>query len=119
MHLFFSFLLQWPPLVEVAETRQLPPMLIERYNTAAGEGTALCGIFSDIHRAWATVDNSFFVWRFDKWLAFLFRIFFYARPHECYPFVKLFLIESLDFDFSLHGSCTCLFETNQPYSAQC
>ncbi|ONL95303.1 Nuclear pore complex protein NUP155 [Zea mays] len=58
---------QWPPLVEVAETRQLPPMLIERYNTAAGEGTALCGIFSDIHRAWATVDNSFFIWRFDKW----------------------------------------------------
>ncbi|XP_066397154.1 nuclear pore complex protein NUP155-like isoform X2 [Miscanthus floridulus] len=42
-------------------------MLIERYNTAAGEGTALCGIFAGIHRAWATVDNSFFVWRFDKW----------------------------------------------------
>jgi len=60
-------LLQWPSLVEVAETRQLPPMLIERYNAAAGEGTALCGIFSDIHRAWATVDNSFFIWRFDKW----------------------------------------------------
>ncbi|XP_072146653.1 nuclear pore complex protein NUP155 [Setaria viridis] len=59
--------LQWPPLVEIAETRQLPPMLIERYNAAAGEGTALCGIFSDIHRAWATVDNSFFIWRFDKW----------------------------------------------------
>ena len=58
---------QWPSLVEVAETHQLPPMLIERYNTAAGEGTALCGIFADIHRAWATVDNSFFVWRFDKW----------------------------------------------------
>ena len=60
-------LLQWPSLVEVAETRQLPPMLIERYNAAAGEGTALCGIFSDIHRAWATVDNSFFIWHFDKW----------------------------------------------------
>lgn len=66
--LLFFLPFQWPPLVEVAETRQLPPMLIERYNAAAGEGTALCGIFSDIHRAWATVDNSFFVWRFDKWL---------------------------------------------------
>ncbi|TVU47868.1 hypothetical protein EJB05_07484, partial [Eragrostis curvula] len=64
---FFWTLSQWPPLVEVAETRQLPPVLIERYNAAAGEGTALCGIFSDIHRAWATVDNSCFVWRFDKW----------------------------------------------------
>ncbi|KAL6867408.1 hypothetical protein ACP4OV_015432 [Aristida adscensionis] len=66
-HPYSSHPKEWPPLVEVAETRQLPPMLIERYNAAAGEGTALCGIFSDIHRAWATVDNSFFVWRFDKW----------------------------------------------------
>ncbi|KAK8446430.1 hypothetical protein SEVIR_7G113200v4 [Setaria viridis] len=66
-HPYSSHPKEWPPLVEIAETRQLPPMLIERYNAAAGEGTALCGIFSDIHRAWATVDNSFFIWRFDKW----------------------------------------------------
>lgn len=66
-HPYSSHPKDWPPLVEIAETRQLPPILIERYNAAAGEGTALCGIFSDIHRAWATVDNSFFVWRFDKW----------------------------------------------------
>ncbi|KAF7049938.1 hypothetical protein CFC21_058384 [Triticum aestivum] len=66
-HPYSSHPKEWPPLVEVAETRQLPPMLIERYNAAAGEGTALCGIFSEIHRAWATVDNSFYVWRFDKW----------------------------------------------------
>ncbi|KAG2542431.1 hypothetical protein PVAP13_9NG840300 [Panicum virgatum] len=66
-HPYSSHPKEWPSLVEVAETRQLPPMLIERYNAAAGEGTALCGIFSDIHRAWATVDNSFFIWRFDKW----------------------------------------------------
>lgn len=66
-HSLCPFLFQWPPLVEVAETRQLPPMLVERYNAAAGEGTALCGIFSEVHRAWATVDNSFFIWRFDKW----------------------------------------------------
>ncbi|KAL5210921.1 hypothetical protein ABZP36_006544 [Zizania latifolia] len=66
-HPYSSHPKEWPPLVEVAETRQLPPMLIERYNAAAGEGTALCGIFSEIHRAWATVDNSFFIWRFDKW----------------------------------------------------
>lgn len=66
-HPYSSHPKEWPPLVEVAETRQLPPMLIERYNAAAGEGTALCGIFSEIHRAWATVDNSFYAWRFDKW----------------------------------------------------
>ncbi|CAL4913338.1 unnamed protein product [Urochloa decumbens] len=66
-HPYSSHPKEWPPLVEIVETRQLPPMLIERYNAAAGEGTSLCGIFSDIHQAWATVDNSFFIWRFDKW----------------------------------------------------
>lgn len=59
--------LQWPPLVEVLDTWELPPVLIERYNAAGGEGTALCGIFPEIRRAWASVDNSLFLWRFDKW----------------------------------------------------
>lgn len=58
---------EWPPLVEVSETWELPPVLIERYNAAGGEGTALCGIFPEIHRAWASVDNSLFLWRFDRW----------------------------------------------------
>ncbi|XP_073142273.1 nuclear pore complex protein NUP155 [Henckelia pumila] len=58
---------EWPPLVEVVDTWELPPVLIERYNAAGGEGTALCGIFPEIRRAWASVDNSIFLWRFDKW----------------------------------------------------
>lgn len=58
---------EWPPMVEVVDTRELPPVLIERYNAAGGEGTALCGIFPEIRRAWASVDNSLFLWRFDKW----------------------------------------------------
>ncbi|KVI05446.1 Nucleoporin, Nup133/Nup155-like, C-terminal, partial [Cynara cardunculus var. scolymus] len=57
----------WPPLVEVVDSRELPSVLIERYNAAGGEGTALCGIFPEIRRAWASVDNSLFLWRFDKW----------------------------------------------------
>ncbi|CAN8293422.1 unnamed protein product [Cochlearia groenlandica] len=57
---------EWPPLIEVGETSELPSVLIERYNTAGGEGTALCGIFPEIRRAWASVDNSLFLWRFDK-----------------------------------------------------
>lgn len=66
---FYAFMcvMQWPPLVEVVDTWELPPVLIERYNTAGGEGTALCGIFPEIRRAWASVDNSLFLWRFDKW----------------------------------------------------
>lgn len=58
---------EWPPLFEVVDTWELPPVLIERYNAAGGEGTALCGIFPEIRRAWASVDNSLFLWRFDKW----------------------------------------------------
>lgn len=58
---------QWPSIVEVADTRELPPALIERYNASGGEGTAICGIFPEIRRAWASVDDSLFLWRFDKW----------------------------------------------------
>lgn len=65
--LMLLILLQWPPLVEVVDTWELPSVLIERYNAAGGEGTALCGIFPEIRRAWASVDNSLFLWRFDKW----------------------------------------------------
>ncbi|KAJ9135718.1 hypothetical protein P3X46_032870 [Hevea brasiliensis] len=58
---------EWPPLIELVDTWELPPVLIERYNAAGGEGTALCGIFPEIRRAWASVDNFLFLWRFDKW----------------------------------------------------
>ncbi|KAL8150748.1 hypothetical protein V2J09_020556 [Rumex salicifolius] len=58
---------EWPSLVEVVDTWELPPILVERYNAAGGEGTALCGVFPEIRRAWASVDNSLFLWRFDKW----------------------------------------------------
>ncbi|KAI3696316.1 hypothetical protein L1987_79328 [Smallanthus sonchifolius] len=51
---------------EVVDSRELPSVLVERYNAAGGEGTALCGIFPEIRRAWASVDNSLFLWRFDK-----------------------------------------------------
>ncbi|KAK9740638.1 hypothetical protein RND81_03G050200 [Saponaria officinalis] len=58
---------EWPPLVEVVDSWELPSVLVERYNAGGGEGTALCGIFPEIRRAWASVDNSLFLWRFDKW----------------------------------------------------
>ncbi|CAM6093107.1 unnamed protein product [Calypogeia fissa] len=58
---------EWPPVVDVVNVRELPPVLVERYNAAGGQGTALCGIFPAIRRAWATVDDTLFLWRFDKW----------------------------------------------------
>ncbi|KAJ4820016.1 Nuclear pore complex protein Nup155 [Rhynchospora pubera] len=56
----------WPAFVEVSELRELPSVLVERYHSV-GEVTTLCGIFPEIHRTWASVDNSLFVWRYDKW----------------------------------------------------
>ncbi|KMZ60934.1 hypothetical protein ZOSMA_567G00030 [Zostera marina] len=53
-------------LAEVVGTRKLPPVLNERYNASGGKGTALCGSFPEIRRAWALVDNSLFLRRFDK-----------------------------------------------------
>ncbi|XP_044491621.1 nuclear pore complex protein NUP155-like isoform X2 [Mangifera indica] len=58
---------EWLPLVEVVDSLDLPTALVQRYNAAGGEGNALCGIFPEIRRAWASVDNSLFLWRFDKW----------------------------------------------------
>eukprot|EP00850_Spirogloea_muscicola_P020557 SM000219S06702 [mRNA] locus=s219:133506:144913:- [translate_table: standard] len=58
---------QWLPQVEVCERLDLPPALIEAYSQSGGDGAALCGLFPEIRRAWATVDNRLFLWRFDKW----------------------------------------------------
>ncbi|KAK1277616.1 hypothetical protein QJS04_geneDACA018797 [Acorus gramineus] len=66
-HPYSSHPKEWPPLFEVSGKRELPPVLIERYNVSGGEGTALCGIFPEIRRAWASVDNSLFLWRLDEW----------------------------------------------------
>lgn len=40
-------------------------MVTDRYN--ACQTVAFCGAFPEIRRAWATVDNSLFLWRFDTW----------------------------------------------------
>lgn len=56
---------KWTPWIEVKDTWELPSVM-ERYNAADGEGTAVCGIFLEICRAWTSVGNSLFRWRFDK-----------------------------------------------------
>ena len=42
-------------------------MVLERYS--AVQTVCFCGAFPEIGRAWATVDNSLFLWRFDRWCA--------------------------------------------------
>lgn len=44
---------------------EMPAMVTERYK--ACQTVAFCGVFPEIRRAWASVDNSLFLWRFDKW----------------------------------------------------
>ncbi|KAF2312944.1 hypothetical protein GH714_002004 [Hevea brasiliensis] len=47
---------EWPPFIEVVDTWELPPVLIERYSAAGGEGTALCGIFPEIQKNFMNSD---------------------------------------------------------------
>ena len=54
---------QWPPLLSVVQHRQLPSVVEERVLTR--QVFSLCGLFPEIHRAWATVDNALFLWRYD------------------------------------------------------
>ena len=42
-------------------------MVLERY--AGVQTVAFCGVFPEIGRAWASVDNSLFMWRYDRWWA--------------------------------------------------
>ncbi|PRW05942.1 nuclear pore complex Nup155 isoform B [Chlorella sorokiniana] len=57
----------WPSLVRPLSPvlAEMPGMVLERYN--ACQTVAFCGVFPEIKRAWASVDNSLFLWRFDKW----------------------------------------------------
>lgn len=62
-----SFFLQWPhPLRLTTPTlNDMPAMILERYR--ACQTVAFCGLFPEIRRAWASVDNSLFLWRYDTW----------------------------------------------------
>ena len=60
--------LQWPALLRpLSQLNELPAMVLERYS--AVQTVCFCGVFPEIGRAWATVDNSLFLWRFDRWCA--------------------------------------------------
>lgn len=58
--------MQWPavlrPLTQLAE---LPAQVLERYS--AVQTVCFCGVFPQIRRAWASVDNTLFLWRLDRW----------------------------------------------------
>ena len=54
---------QWPPLLSVVHHRALPSVVEARVQ--ARQVFSLCGLLPEISRAWATVDNTLFLWRYD------------------------------------------------------
>ena len=54
---------QWPAEITSMRTHELPAVVLERYSTR--QSVCFCGVFPEIRRAWATVDNALFLWRFD------------------------------------------------------
>lgn len=58
--------LQWPSLLRAVSptSPELPPMVQEKYRTC--QTMCFCGVFPEIRRAWASVDNSLFLWRYDR-----------------------------------------------------
>ncbi len=59
---------QWPALLRpLSQLAELPKMVLERY--AGVQTVAFCGVFPEIGRAWASIDNSLFLWRYDRWCA--------------------------------------------------
>src|SRR5210317_557443 len=53
----------WPSDVVGLRTEELPGVVLERYNTR--QSVCFCGVLPEISRAWASVDNSLFLWRLD------------------------------------------------------
>lgn len=47
-----------------------------------------CGVFPEIKRAWASVDNRFFLWRFDRKYA-TYHLYSVLLPRMCSPFFPL------------------------------
>ena len=53
----------WPSELRNLTREPLPKIVLERYENR--QSVCFCGCFPEISRAWATVDDSLFLWRFD------------------------------------------------------
>lgn len=63
---FLPASLQWPSLLRAVSptSPELPTMVQEKYRTC--QTMCFCGVFPEIRRAWASIDNSLFLWRYDR-----------------------------------------------------
>jgi nuclear pore complex protein Nup155 len=57
---------QWPPLLRPVSPvmRELPGLVQAKYR--ACQTMCFCGVLPSIRRAWASVDKSLFLWRYDR-----------------------------------------------------
>ena len=57
----------WPRMVRLASpmVNEMPKMVMERFSGC--RTVAFCGVFPEVNRAWASVDNALFLWRYDRW----------------------------------------------------
>lgn len=44
---------------------EMPQRVRDRH--AMVQSACFCGLLPPLKRAWASVDNSLFLWRFDRW----------------------------------------------------
>eukprot|EP00878_Enallax_costatus_P030926 GHUV01033740.1.p1 GENE.GHUV01033740.1~~GHUV01033740.1.p1 ORF type:complete len:413 (+),score=119.95 GHUV01033740.1:567-1805(+) len=56
----------WPSLLRPLSSvmPELPAMVQDKYRTC--QTMCFCGVFPEIRRAWASVDNSLYLWRYDQ-----------------------------------------------------
>ena len=57
----------WPGLLREVAASELPARVLERLGSAPADEVmqCACGVFPEIRRAWVTVDNNLYLWRFD------------------------------------------------------
>ncbi|KAL6782830.1 NUP155 [Auxenochlorella protothecoides x Auxenochlorella symbiontica] len=58
---------EWPAALRhtTSTMSEMPAAVLDRF--AACQTVAFCGVFPELRRAWASVDSSLFLWRFDRW----------------------------------------------------
>lgn len=58
--------LQWPSLLRAVSpvSPELPAMVQEKYRSC--QTMCFCGVFPEIRRAWASIDNCLYLWRYDR-----------------------------------------------------
>eukprot|EP00879_Flechtneria_rotunda_P022745 GHRR01024022.1.p1 GENE.GHRR01024022.1~~GHRR01024022.1.p1 ORF type:complete len:934 (+),score=353.75 GHRR01024022.1:671-3472(+) len=66
LHSLLRCPVQWPSMLRVTSPAlpDLPAMVQDKYRMC--QTVCFCGVLPEIRRAWASIDNSLFLWRYDR-----------------------------------------------------